>query len=323
MQKAFKTLLCALARGYHLIMLKRKIVFYRWLPSDPQRSFDLHRVIGDLAGYIAADPAYAITQSNEVATAVEVVDVGDENSPTNIILYALRSPENRPLQWEPGQPISAIRLEHGQYPADVTHLSIFPNGYAAQDVHGYAPRPGRFSFFLRKKMREKISFEPLFTPDMIERMRHLKGRLRGAHIAFTQAEYTGEPGGGGSLSVLWPQALRRAVPVVRVDLSMGKFGPRDRYLDEVVDDAVFELAENANDQIDKLIVRGSNPQTGVVEEVNLLKNRLQMEIEFPPSRDIPSLPARSEVFFAIDQAYKDFYRNGVLDRAGHAQILRK
>ncbi|MFJ6684681.1 hypothetical protein [Streptomyces werraensis] len=304
-------------------MLKRKIVFYRWLPSDPQRSFDLHRVIGDLAGYIAADPTYAITQSNEVATAVEVVDVGDENSPTNIILYALRSPENRPLQWEPGQPISAIRLEDGQYPADVTHLSIFPNGYAAQDAHGYAPRPGRFSFFLRKKMREKISFEPLFTPDMIERMRHLKGRLRGANIAFTQAEYTGEPGGGGSLSVLWPQVLRQKVPVVRVDLSMGKFGPRDRYLDEVVDDAVFELAENANDQIDKLIVRGKNPQTGVVEEVNLLKNRLQMERELAPSRDVPSLPDRSEVFFAIDQAYKEFFRNGVLDRAGHAQLLRE
>ncbi|WP_189845958.1 hypothetical protein [Streptomyces rubiginosohelvolus] len=305
-------------------MLKRKIVFYRWLASDPQRSFDLHRVVGDLAAHITADPTFAITRSNEVATAVEVVDVGDENNPTNVILYALRSPENRPLQWEPGQPISAIRLEDGQYPADVTHLSIFPNGYATQDAHGYAPRPGRFSFFLRKKMREKISFEPLFTPDMIERMRHLKGRLRGANIAFTQAEYTsGNPGGGGSLSVLWPQALRQKVPVVRVDLSMGKFGPRDRYLDNAVDDAVFELAENSNDQIEKLIVRGSNPQTGAIEEINLLKNRLQMEKEFAPSQGVPSLPERSEVFFAMDQAYKEFYRNGVLDQAGHAQILRE
>ncbi|RSS14458.1 hypothetical protein [Streptomyces sp. WAC08401] len=302
-------------------MLKRKIVFYRWLAADPQGTFDLHRVIGDLAGHIAADPHFAVVQSNEVATAIEVVDVGDENSPTNVVIYALRSPENRPLQWEPGQPISAIQLEDGQYPADVTHLSIFPDGFAAQDAHGYAPRPGRLSFFLRKKMREKVSFEPLFTPNMIERMRPLKGRLRGAQIAFTQAEYTGSE--GGSLSVLWPQALRQRVPVVRLDLSMGRYGPRDRYLDNAVDDAVFELAENANDVIEKLVVRGKNPNSGVVEEINLLNERLHVDGEFAPSASAASLPARSEVFFAIDQAYKEFHRNGILERAVHAQLLRE
>ncbi|MEV7896170.1 hypothetical protein [Streptomyces cyaneofuscatus] len=302
-------------------MLKRKIVFYRWLPSDPQGSFDLHQVMANLDSYISADPHYAFHQTNEVATAVEVVDVGDANTPTNIIIYALRSPENRPLQWEPGQPLSAIQMEDGQYPADVTHLSIFPDGFAAQDTHGHAPRPGRLSFFLRKKMREKISFEPLFTPNMIERMKPLKGRLRGAQISFTQAEYTG--GEGGSFSVLWPQALRNKVPIVRLDLSMGKHGPRDRYLDNAVDDAVFELAENANDTIEKLVVRGSNPDTGVVEEINLLSERLHVDEEFAPSATAPSVPGHQEVFFSIDQAHKEFHRNGVLERAVHAQLLKE
>jgi hypothetical protein len=152
-------------------------------------------------------------------------------------------------------------------------------------------------------------------------MRHLKGRLRGAQIAFTQAEYTSSE--GGSISILWPQALRQKVPVVRLNLSMGKYGPRDRYLDNAVDDAVFELAENANDAIEKLIVRGKNPNTGTIEEINLLNDRLHVDRDFQPSSGAASLPEKSEVFFSIDQAYKEFKRNGVLERAGHAQLLRE
>ncbi|MEY9871224.1 hypothetical protein ABH931_000689 [Streptacidiphilus sp. MAP12-33] len=301
-------------------MLQRKIIFYRWLAADAQASFDLHRVMAELAGQIAADSNFAVLEQGDFATAVEVLEVGDSDKPTRINLYALRLPENRPLQWSPGQPVTAIQMDDDQYPVDLTHVMIFPDGYAAQDAHGNAPRPGRLSHFLRKKLHENISFEPLFTPNMIERMKPLKGRLRSAEIAFTRAEYS--PSSGGTIGVLWPQALREKVPIVRLALSMGKTGPRDRFLDQAVDDAVFELAENSNDLIEKLVIRGKNPASNRVEEVNLLSERLHTDAQFTPNPAMPSAPRSADVFGAIESAYKNFRNTGILERSVHAQLLR-
>ena len=50
------------------------------------------------------------------------------------------------------------------YPADVTHVMIWPDGIAAQDLHANAPRLGRLSFYLRQQVQAYVSFEPLYQP---------------------------------------------------------------------------------------------------------------------------------------------------------------
>jgi len=38
------------------------------------------------------------------------------------------------------------------YPSDVSHVMIWPDGIAAQDLHANAPRVGRLSFYLRHQV---------------------------------------------------------------------------------------------------------------------------------------------------------------------------
>jgi hypothetical protein len=57
-------------------MVRRKLVFYRWMPIDGRPPFNYADTLGDLAGKIEADPASAVHQNDEVTTAVNVIAPG-------------------------------------------------------------------------------------------------------------------------------------------------------------------------------------------------------------------------------------------------------
>lgn len=301
-------------------MVARQLVFYRWSAPEAKPPFIYDQALTELDEKIQGDPEFAVVTKDDVTTAVRVVAAGSETDPAKVQLLALRSADNRPSQWKPGEPLGPLPLLDDQYPADVTHVMVWPDGIAAQDLHTNAPRLGRLSFYLRHQVSAYVSFEPLYQPDMIARLRQLQGQLRGVEISMTHPEYLGTD--RGAFGTLIPAVFGSRAPSVGVHIGMGRRGPRDRFLDGGTEAAVFEIAESAHDQVDRLVVAGKNRATGKTEHVNLLNERLHVKVDIMARPDVPALPDEDQVFQELNGAYRAFRTQGLFERAVQAQAMR-
>ena len=301
-------------------MVRRQLVFYRWGSINTRPPFGYYHALTELNDKIAGDPSFAVMKHEEVTTAVTVVSPGTEHQPAKLQLLALRSEDNRPAQWKPGEELTALAMPEDWYPSDVTHVMIWPDGIAAQDLHTNAPRLGRLSFYLRQQVHAFVSFEPLYQPDMFARLQQLRGRLRGVEISMTRPEYVDSD--RGAFGTLLPSVWGARVPSVAVHVGMGRRGPRDRFLDDATEEAVFQIAEDAHDQVDRLVVFGKNPATNKMEKVNLVSERLQERAEIPARSNAPALPVSDLVFDGLSATYRSFRNQGLFERAIQAQATR-
>lgn len=301
-------------------MVARQLVFYKWSDVNAKSAFQHHRALTELRDKIAGDAQFAVLQNDEVTTAVDVVSPGTDTQPARLQLLALRDEDNRPSQWKPGEPLTALSMPADSYPSDVSHVMIWPDHIAAQDLHHNAPRLGRLSFYLRHQVHANVAFEPLYQPDMIVRLQQLRGRLRGVEISLTRPEYV-EPN-KGAFSTLLPAVWGPRVPSLALHLGMGRRGPRDSFLDGATEEDIFRIAEDAHDTVDRLVVIGKNPTTNKTERVNLLSERLQEKVEIPARTDAPGLPLADLVYQALEAAYRSFRDEGLFERAIQAQATR-
>jgi hypothetical protein len=302
-------------------MVARQLVYYTYGSINAKPPFEYPQALTELRDKIAVDPNFAVVESNDVTTAVTVMSPGSKTSPAQLQLLALRDADHRPSQWRPGTRLGPLPLLDGEYPADVTHVAIWPDGIAAQDIHANAPRLGRLSHCLRQLVGAYVTFEPLFQPDMFERLEQLRGQVRGVEISMSRPE-TADAQDRGAFGMLMPAARGSRAPSVGVRLGVGRYGPRDRYLDDATQDAIFEVAEHAYDQVDTLIVRGRNRTTGKTDEVNFLGERLHVKADIPARADVPALPEESHVFREFDLGYRDFRSQGLFEKAIKAQAMR-
>jgi hypothetical protein len=302
-------------------MLKRKLVFYRWTSVAGRPAFDPTAVADRLAGEIHADRSYQLIDKDGVITAVEVVSTGDSREPAKFRLLALRGEEDRPFKWDPNSSIGPISLLANEYPADATHVSIWPDGYCAHDLGRYSPRVSRLAFFLRQKMQEYVQFDPLYNEEAFRRLEEMAGQLRAFDLAMTKPEYSTRE--RGTFGRLWPAVAGEELPSVRVTLGMGRYGPKDRYIDQDLEEELMELARNASDLLTGMVVRGRNKRTNRMEQVNLLTEKLSAEVEVPARADIPSAPRVDSVFFELEQAYKNYKRDGTFETTSTAELMRR
>jgi hypothetical protein len=301
-------------------MVARQLVFYRWCSVEGRPPFHYYEALQELDKKIEVDPDFAVVENNDVTTALEVIAPGSESEPGKAQLLALRNVDNRPSQWTPGGRPGPLPLLDGQYPADVTHVMIWPDGIAAQDLHANAPRLGRLSFYLRQQVSAYVSFDQLYQPDMLARLEQLRGQVRLVEITMTRPEYLGDD--RGAFGTLVPAVFGPRAPSVSVHIGMGRRGPRDRFLDAATEEAIFEIAEDAHDQVDRLVIGGRNRVSGRSERVNLLNERLQEKVEVASRPDMLGLPDEAEVFQALSQAYRSFCTQGLFERAVQAQAMR-
>jgi len=301
-------------------MVARQLVFYRWTNVNAKPAFEYHHALAELRNKIGGDPQFAVMHGDEVTTAADVASCGTESQPAKLQLLALRDEENRPSQWKPGGQLSALSMPADSYPSDVSHVMIWPDGIAAQDLHANAPRLGRLSFYLRHQVHAYVTFESLYQPDMFTRLQQLRGRLRMVEISMTRPEYVDS--NRGVFGTLLPAVFGERVPSVAVRLGMGRRGPRDRYLDDTMEEAVFAIAEDAHEYVDRLVVFGKNPETNKTERVNLLSERLQHKVEIPARTDAPGLPVAELVYRELEGAYRTFRDQGLFDQAVQAQVNR-
>src|ERR1022692_4623305 len=109
-------------------MVARQLVFYKWLSLNAKPPFAYDQALSELGDKIEGDPDFAVVENEEVTTAVTVVAAGSPSEPAKLQLLALRSADNRPSQWKPGERLGPLPLQDDQYPADVTHVMIWPDG---------------------------------------------------------------------------------------------------------------------------------------------------------------------------------------------------
>jgi hypothetical protein len=301
-------------------MVARQLVFYRWTNVNAKPAFEYHHALAELRNKIGGEPQFAVMHGDEVTTAADVASCGTESQPAKLQLLALRDEDNRPSQWKPGGQLSALSMPADSYPSDVSHVMIWPDGIAAQDLHANAPRLGRLSFYLRHQVHDYVTFESLYQPDMFTRLQQLRGRLRVVEISLTRPEYVDSK--RGVFGTLLPSVFGERVPSVAVRLGMGRRGPRDRFLDDTMEEAVFAIAEDAHDYVDRLVVFGKNPETNKTERVNLLSERLQQKVEIPTRTDAPGLPVAELVYQELEAAYRTFRDQGLFDQAVQAQVNR-
>ncbi|QFG26282.1 hypothetical protein [Actinomadura sp. WMMB 499] len=301
-------------------MVSRRLVFSKWSSVQNRPDFLPSTVATELAEAIAADPESTVLKTDEVTTGITVIEAGSETEPTIIQLLALRGPTQRPSQYTPGEKLGPLPLLDDQYPADVTHVAIWPDGIVGQDLHSNAPRLGRLSFYLRKKLNQHVAFEQLFRPDMRERLEEIKGHLRTVQISLTRPEYIDTR--GGAFATLIPQVFGEAAPSIAVTIGMGRYGPRNRYLNDATEEAVFQVVEDMHDLVDRLIISGRNERTGRIEEINLLNERMQVHTDLPPSPDVDTLPDERAVIDELKSAYRNFQVSGMFVRAVQAQAMR-
>jgi hypothetical protein len=301
-------------------VISRYLVFSRWSSINAKPPFEHYHALEELHHKVEGDPEFAIVTNDDVTTAVTIVSPGTQTTPAKLQLLALRSEDKRPSQWKPGEELEALSMPADWYPSDVTHVMIWPDGIAAQDLHVNAPRLGRLSYYLRRQVDAHVSFEPLYQPDMFTRLQQLHGQLRGVEISLTRPEYVGVD--RGAFGTLIPSVFGDRVPSVATRLSMGRRGPRNRFLDDATEEAVFEIAEDAHDIVDRLVVFGKNPATNRTERVNLLSERLQEKVEIPERTDVPGLPVAEQVYEKLEATYRSFRNQGLFERAIQAQATR-
>ncbi|CAM5256542.1 hypothetical protein [Streptomyces avidinii] len=71
-----------------------------------------------------------------------------------------------------------------------------------------------------------------------------------------------------------------------------------------------------------MVIRGKSRSSGRVETINLLHERLQVPVEFRQSATVSSMPEPADVFLELDQAYKEFLRDGKLASAVQGEKMR-
>lgn len=251
---------------------------------------------------------------------VLVHETGTATTPTKLQLLALRDPDNRPLQFGPGEPLGPIDMLAHRYPADVTHVEIWPDGLAGQDFHGNAPRLSRLSRYLRQKLSHFVTFEQLFQPDVADRLDDVRGQLRGVDIALTRPERLDQ--NPGLFGTLIPSVYGHSAPSVSVHVGMGRFGPRDRYLDAQTEAHIFEIAEHAQDLVDQLVITGRSRQTSHSARVDLVNERLFAERQLPRSPQGGSMPDDGATFDELEQLHAQWTSDGTFSAAVQAQAMR-
>ena len=297
-------------------MLRRKLMFSRWQSMENRPPFVPHETVAMLERLIATDPQAAVFED----TALLVVAPGTPTTPSKLQLLALRDPDNRPLQFGAGEPLGPIDMLAHRFPADLTHVMIWPGGFVSHDHHGHAPRLSRLSRFLRERPGHYVSFEQLYQPDIRDRLDDIRGRLRSVDIALTRPERVDQA--AGMFQTLLPGIYGHRVPSVSVHLGVGRFSPRDRYLDAATEAQVLEAVEDAHEQLDQLKLTGKSRRTGKSMRVDLVNERLFEEQQLPTAPQAGSMPDSDAVFEALGQLYATWSADGTLDDAVQAQAIR-
>lgn len=277
----------------------RKLTFYAWQDALKKQPFDrlaAAKAVKNLEG----DPGSVAEIDGTLVTAL-VKHVGTEAKPTRFQLLPLRDYDNRPLRFRLGAALSAITLGTGEYTSDVAHVSVWSDGYAAYDAHGFAPGPPRLAAYLHEVCDERVSFIALYDREQIDYVKSLDG-LTAIEFSVTSSDKAKRAADSKKGVFAGLLSARRQQDEISFGtrISVGK--KRGRRLDRQLQEEVLELAEQADEYFDSLRVTGVDPNTEESVTVNLLQTRLHVPVDLPRARGGGDAPSPTRCFSELDKA---------------------
>lgn len=301
-------------------MLDRRCFISSWSSSSERAAFEPWESAQRLLDTASRQPDDLILEDGDSVTALVVDVVGSATSPTKLRVLALRKRENRPLQYSPGQPLSPINLPSGYYTADITHVILWPDGFATQDFHSDAPRLSRLATYLRKQLEAQVYFESLFDPSIIARLAEIRGQIRSVDVALTSPSRDTSMNDAVFANLI-PAAFGDRAPSISIRLGMGRYGPRTRYLSDEVQESIIQVAERASELVDRMIIVGRSRETDRNITLNLLNERLGDDLQLRQSADDSSLPDTGHTFEELQRVFDEARADGRLDDAIRAQAV--
>ncbi len=85
-------------------------------------------------------------------------------------------------------------------------------------------------------MNAHVRFDALYREDMLTKLKALQGHIRSVEVAMTKRH---PDQSGGVFGTLIPETFGHRAPSIRFTLGMGRYGPRDRYLDGETEEQIF------------------------------------------------------------------------------------
>jgi hypothetical protein len=296
-------------------MLKRRIIVGGWSSVYGQSAFDIVDVAAALTSLTTADVV-----DEDYLTAVGFHEAPTASRPLKIQFLSLREYADRPLQYTPGQSLTAVPLPVGYYTADAAHMLIWPDGFFAYDHHGNSPRPGRLSHYLRRKLQRYVTFETYYDPHVVNQLQDIRGQMRTVEFGMADPDRVNQD--RGAFGSLVPAVWGERTPSISVKIGMGRHRARNTYLDGAIEEEVLRIAESADQLVDTLIIAGRSRSTGRMTRLNLLKETLGEDVEISPAVADSSLPDPDHAFTEIQRIFNNLRESGALDTAVHARAIR-
>ena len=277
--------------------LTRKVQFYRLRPADPDEQAPPLRAehLAMLARHEQAGTAHHAGEDGRVLLGRVVTN----DSRLSLALYLIRYDE-LPARERQGK-VEALQLADDEGLAEPIHV-VFHSGYVIGLLaNHYGPRASRLADYLNEKCGLSIAFEPVTRLDPLAALERLSD-LRKVHLKVNE-EHLGELqpeqrlfDSAYALSLLGGGPLELAP----------SFAPaaREGATDQWKDLLGRLLTGPAVAALERCKVWGFDPETGRVESVDLLSNKIEVEREVERAGERGRIVADHSAVAAIIDAYR-------------------
>lgn len=278
--------------------LRRKVQFYRLRAIEPGTGLPSQgwaEHLGAIAAHGRAGTAHHRSPDGMVLLG-RVVEAADAEA---MALYVVRY-DDLPARERDGR-ISDLRLRRDEGLAEPIHVVFHPRNVVGLLYNHYGPRVNRLAEYLNVMCRMAVDVEPLVRRDVLAVLERLTS-LRRVHVRFGEhhledlradeslyeavADVHGL--GGGTLELGW-----RFEPDRR-EVATREWKARLR---RILDGAGRGAVERAE-------VRGDDPESGRVETLDLLSDRIVVERQVERARDRARLVDDDSAVAAIREAYR-------------------
>lgn len=192
--------------------------------------------------------------------------------------------------------------------AESIHAVFFPNNIVGSEFNFYGPRTSRLGEYFTLKAHgiyQNIQFEPLLRPNMAQQLNRLEGirlfqlKIRRSYVdVMRQANLDL----GNALD-----AAMRATDAQQVEIVLQPASRRGTLANTVVGRIVRSLIRRPDlrEEARKCVLKGFDPQTAHVEEINLLNEQLVSKKSIITQNERTNNLNSDAVLEAISQAYSE------------------
>jgi hypothetical protein len=179
---------------------------------------------------------------------------------------------------------------------DWTHVVLWPDNFAAYDSRRDAPGLTRLQVYCHERANQRVRFFPLYDRSLIDQLDELDN-IRALDIKFdlSRPEVIARADEQGMLGGLIGVGSQAAAATVETRVSVGH--SRTRELSQRLRGEVHELAQNAEDILDKLVITGQ--RGGETVSIDVLRRRLDHDVRVRRSRTLGNAPDSDVMYGAI------------------------